>query len=189
MRSMTPAAQNAQSVCETSRSVYKTSRRVYKTKQGELDVKFPVEERRMYSVRKHELTRIFALNVPVTHEEMVTYEEYCGILKYFNDISTEYVRSVQSAYREYKRAKKEYYAALYTYCEERLPWKNDRHTECSICISKVDNPTGGHLVCGHSFHTECIQTWFVKSNAHNCPNCRAYCEPNKVFVTFVCDGC
>ena len=42
--------------------------------------------------------------------------------------------------------------------------------ECSICCSKLD---GGKYTskCGHSFHLECIVTWYSKHIT--CPLCRS----------------
>lgn len=43
--------------------------------------------------------------------------------------------------------------------------------ECTICLDTVHASEGGTLSCGHSFHTECITTWFLGKH-FNCPNCR-----------------
>jgi hypothetical protein len=46
------------------------------------------------------------------------------------------------------------------------------HSECSICLSiDVDEMNGGSLSCGHTFHTDCIASWFQTSKT-SCPNCR-----------------
>jgi hypothetical protein len=43
---------------------------------------------------------------------------------------------------------------------------------CAICQDRMEaqNPTRKINVCGHSFHTECIDTWFERSVS--CPVCR-----------------
>lgn len=53
------------------------------------------------------------------------------------------------------------------------PCDTDSDQECSICFENVTSSSGGVLpVCNHAFHNDCISKWFVKSNAHTCPNCR-----------------
>jgi hypothetical protein len=44
--------------------------------------------------------------------------------------------------------------------------------ECSICLFSCthDHKT---LLCSHSFHYECINTWFKKGD-QTCPLCRSY---------------
>lgn len=42
--------------------------------------------------------------------------------------------------------------------------------ECCICYEKCDLPSMIVLYCGHSYHKECIQEWFVENNT--CPYCR-----------------
>jgi hypothetical protein len=44
--------------------------------------------------------------------------------------------------------------------------------ECSICLDHtVDSMNGGKLPCGHTFHHNCIVSWFSKKK-FTCPNCR-----------------
>jgi hypothetical protein len=45
-------------------------------------------------------------------------------------------------------------------------------TNCAICQDRMEaqNPTRKIRACGHSFHTECIDTWFERSVS--CPVCR-----------------
>ena len=63
----------------------------------------------------------------------------------------------------------------------RLPWTNQQHTECSICISNVESFNGGHITCGHVFHNNCISNWI--KHAHNtCPNCRNQFDENIFLV-------
>ena len=41
--------------------------------------------------------------------------------------------------------------------------------ECSICFEESPKCK---LVCGHSFHHECIKTWYMTGNNTGCPMCR-----------------
>jgi len=44
---------------------------------------------------------------------------------------------------------------------------------CSICTDEVEaGASSALLVCGHTFHTDCIVQWFRYHSAQ-CPNCRA----------------
>lgn len=61
----------------------------------------------------------------------------------------------------------------------------DKETACSVClvpflsgpeeeVPNVRRPTKRYvkqLLCGHSFHVNCINTWFAHRN-HTCPVCR-----------------
>ena len=41
---------------------------------------------------------------------------------------------------------------------------------CSICLENIDKVNESNKLCGHIFHTECINSWL---NTHNtCPLCR-----------------
>ena len=41
--------------------------------------------------------------------------------------------------------------------------------DCSICYEKDPKC---RLVCGHTFHHECIKTWYMKGTNVSCPMCR-----------------
>ncbi|CAE6055810.1 unnamed protein product [Arabidopsis arenosa] len=45
--------------------------------------------------------------------------------------------------------------------------------ECSVCLSEFEEEDEGRLLpkCGHSFHVDCIDTWFRSRST--CPLCRA----------------
>ncbi len=46
-------------------------------------------------------------------------------------------------------------------------------TQCSICLETVEEDFDKQwttLVCGHTFHRECLYKWFVYSQT--CPHCR-----------------
>ena len=43
---------------------------------------------------------------------------------------------------------------------------------CAICLSPLKEDTDIYqLECNHTFHTDCIMTWFRKSNNGTCPCC------------------
>ena len=42
--------------------------------------------------------------------------------------------------------------------------------ECSICLDTLLIGKNEKLICGHYFHTECIDTWFERKKI--CPLCR-----------------
>jgi Ring finger domain len=47
--------------------------------------------------------------------------------------------------------------------------------KCPICYNEITRPlyeTGRRLVCGHWFHSACINKWFKQLNACVCPYCR-----------------
>ncbi|KAJ4820705.1 RING-H2 finger protein ATL2 [Rhynchospora pubera] len=51
--------------------------------------------------------------------------------------------------------------------------------ECAVCITEfVDGQIGRLLpACGHKFHRECVDTWFMKHST--CPICRMIVKENK----------
>lgn len=53
---------------------------------------------------------------------------------------------------------------------------------CSICFEEIDSNVKCLTSCNHSFHAECIERWFEKSNT--CPTCREpnVCEPRSGIV-------
>mmetsp|Transcript_41828 Transcript_41828/g.75943 ORF Transcript_41828/g.75943 Transcript_41828/m.75943 type:complete len:450 (+) Transcript_41828:102-1451(+) len=53
------------------------------------------------------------------------------------------------------------------YCVEDF----QEHPECCICSRSFDDEEEiRRTLCGHVFHSDCLQRWFVKS--HTCPLCR-----------------
>jgi len=51
---------------------------------------------------------------------------------------------------------------------------------CSVCLELI-NENAKTLVCGHTFHLECILNWFVTSEL--CPMCRA-CQKDDPLIKF-----
>jgi hypothetical protein len=47
-------------------------------------------------------------------------------------------------------------------------YKKDIMGDCSICLS--DNELVTEILCNHTFHKKCIETWFKSSKT--CPTCR-----------------
>ena len=45
--------------------------------------------------------------------------------------------------------------------------------DCPICYEAITAATGKiELACYHSFHINCLATWFASQQAQNCPYCR-----------------
>ncbi len=47
--------------------------------------------------------------------------------------------------------------------------------ECPICVDDIERPlysTGRRLLCGHWFHSACIQEWFDRIGSSVCPYCK-----------------
>ncbi|KAG8730790.1 hypothetical protein FRC11_005811 [Ceratobasidium sp. 423] len=46
--------------------------------------------------------------------------------------------------------------------------------KCGICLTQFKNNESAVLLpCLHSFHTNCIMSWFVRQEVPACPHCRA----------------
>ena len=43
---------------------------------------------------------------------------------------------------------------------------------CTICLGEDESDSIRTLVCKHSFHTKCINTWFTKQYPPRCPICK-----------------
>ena len=63
----------------------------------------------------------------------------------------------------------------------------DNKEDCAICLqSKTDDssesPTAAiqRLLCGHTFHSDCISHWFTTSGRTFCPICRRNNDPNAI---------
>lgn len=62
--------------------------------------------------------------------------------------------------------------------DQQLPPDNDNRSsltpdniECTICLSDIDEISRvTTTLCGHTFHTDCIDQWLVDNNT--CPFCR-----------------
>ena len=50
--------------------------------------------------------------------------------------------------------------------------KDFENNECIICLdSMIVNEKVKILYCGHMYHYDCINAWFKKKKAINCPLC------------------
>lgn len=95
----------------------------------------------------------------------------------FNKLNTFLVTYWSFYTDKYKPVSEKFKTAKTIYRKEfhsvQLPWTNELHKECCICLSDTcDTKGGGHLPCGHSFHNKCIQRW-IKTKKSSCPMCRA----------------
>ena len=51
---------------------------------------------------------------------------------------------------------------------------------CSTCLERfTPNCDISSTMCGHIFHTDCINTW-IKKGHKSCPQCRQHCTPRKI---------
>ena len=129
-------------------------------------------------------TRFHVKFNPTVHAQKMSTMTYHTYVQCANEMSDQdqsqladlidYFRRYNDAYQNclkyasfYIDTKKAYEDLLHI----QLPWTNQIHNECSICIDNVQPHNGGHITCGHSFPNECIQNW-ITHNHDTCPNCR-----------------
>ena len=43
--------------------------------------------------------------------------------------------------------------------------------DCCICLEEIGSDNVKKLNCAHSFHTRCINIWFIKKRGFDCPLC------------------
>lgn len=58
--------------------------------------------------------------------------------------------------------------------------------ECPICLEILASKKAIKLVCNHTFHMECIETWVKTHWMSSCPVCRSdlnTTQPKKVYVS------
>ena len=55
---------------------------------------------------------------------------------------------------------------------------------CSICLEGISKNNNTGLDCGHSFHADCVNTWF--SGHNTCPNCRSIALVNGKSIGLQC---
>ena len=53
--------------------------------------------------------------------------------------------------------------------------------ECAICQENSVSPWVSLKICGHSFHSECINEWITYRS--NCPYCRAEIDSQNVIIS------
>lgn len=65
---------------------------------------------------------------------------------------------------------------IFVYTSKKNPPPEEKE-ECSVCLSEFEEEDEGRLLpkCGHSFHVDCIDTWFRSRST--CPLCRAPVQP------------
>ncbi|CAH8266297.1 unnamed protein product [Arabidopsis lyrata] len=65
---------------------------------------------------------------------------------------------------------------IFVYSSKNPPPPEEKE-ECSVCLSEFEEEDEGRLLpkCGHSFHVDCIDTWFRSRST--CPLCRAPVQP------------
>ena len=56
---------------------------------------------------------------------------------------------------------------------------NVNFNECNICLNDDNDMNGVKLSCGHSYHKQCINDWFLINNT--CPLCNERHKINKIF--------
>lgn len=59
--------------------------------------------------------------------------------------------------------------------------------ECCICLTGYDQEKCKILSCGHNFHKNCIQKWFLKRGEKECPYCRQNHSELKIIALFCSD--
>jgi RING finger protein 121/175 len=63
------------------------------------------------------------------------------------------------------------------YSKEGIPGKGSSSTLCMLCTKDFDRVESVHtLVCGHSFHNDCIRGWCLIGKKSFCPYCRKKVE-------------
>jgi len=57
---------------------------------------------------------------------------------------------------------------------------------CPICLEDITDPNDKNiLLCGHNFHHDCIEQWYITSAKDRCPICRKRNDPNEDFGTLL----
>lgn len=58
---------------------------------------------------------------------------------------------------------------------------------CAICLDSMDMSDSCRLYeCSHSFHKDCIKSWFGNKDTITCPCCRTKCDVDRYFVYNKC---
>ena len=45
---------------------------------------------------------------------------------------------------------------------------------CGICLSEMQGQKVRKLPCGHQYHSDCVDPWFVQYKKYTCPTCREH---------------
>jgi len=60
--------------------------------------------------------------------------------------------------------------------------------DCPICLQDIREPNDKTvLLCGHNFHHDCIEQWYITSGKNRCPICRRRNDPNEDFGSILDD--
>ena len=55
--------------------------------------------------------------------------------------------------------------------------------KCAICLDSMERSDSCRLYeCSHSFHKDCIKSWFGNKDTITCPCCRKNCDVDRYFV-------
>lgn len=62
---------------------------------------------------------------------------------------------------------------LYT-CNSVVSWEGcgSGHNQCSVCLDDIETGCVEMKKCGHTFHSQCLTSWFSQSSRLVCPMCR-----------------
>lgn len=104
-------------------------------------------------------------------------EEVSYISDYFEKYS-DCLENIQCIRNLYAKRKNQF---ILEFSSFNLKWTNTvskQTKDCSICLNEVFHGEGGHLICGHFFHNDCMKKW-VNTNHFSCPNCRAWVDLRK----------
>jgi len=65
----------------------------------------------------------------------------------------------------------------------KLKWTSKCiNQRCTICMKLIDETerNAGELICGHVFHSSCIEKWFLENAS--CPCCRKSCDLDEFYT-------
>ena len=119
-----------------------------------------------------------------THDHNIYNIELINILSYFNNLDIEILHNIQSTtwhidnnimklmiknINKLNILGKMYINGLPYFIYNRI--NNEDSNECPICLAEFKSGDNlKKLPCGHLFHKNCIQSWFIRKMI--CPNCK-----------------